>query len=104
MQNEWKIKSHYCASLVLLVLIVTSCSIHEGVRTESLSDMRSQIREIVTNEVKKRERWNSFKISLLEFRDNEWHVTVVREPETPGGHRTLIIDPDGKIKKYSGGL
>jgi hypothetical protein len=98
---------HTALSIAVLALMM-SCVQQPAVRvkaTRPLTAEESRIIEIARQAVATNDTW----VAKAEFeapkRDGRgWSVLVWRFPYTPGGHRTILIDENGRVTAYHRGL
>lgn len=73
--------------------------------TQSLTVEEKRIVEIARQAVATNDTW----VDRAEFDrpvknpDGDWSITVWYRPATPGGHRTITINEDGKVTDYQRG-
>jgi Tfp pilus assembly protein FimT len=92
-------------AIIMLAAAVMGCSPHASAPRSSGQSFESVIDEaralaIARQAVATNDTWVDRAVFKATREGSGWSVWVWREPRTPGGDRTVLIDEKGKVTAY----
>lgn len=86
--------------LAMSLLVAMGC----GEASERGRVDRDEVLAIARREVRRRESWSAdAAVYDVSYAEDGWTVMVMREPPSPGGHRMIQLDVEGRVRTYFGG-